>query len=127
MLAIEILAKDHDKNHKDSSHFLESVEEILEKVMEGYQLKKYEQTMIIYRATGPHGEGCEFHCYNAADGDTLAQTVVRFIDDLADYGYAWAATPYQHPKITELFKKYFAADRLTFTSIPTGILATVRI
>lgn len=127
MLALEILSHDHAKNHQDSDHFLQSVEEILAKVIHGYRLSKFDKTMIIHRATGAQGEGCEFHCYNAGTAQELAQTVLAFMQELREQGYQWAATPYQNPKITELFKQHIASDNLTITSIPEGILATVRL
>lgn len=127
MLALEILSHDHAKNHSDSDHFLQSLEEILTKVIQGYRVNKYDQVLIIYRAVGSMGEGCEFHCYNAGTAQVLAQTVLAFMQELREQGYQWAATPYQNPRITELFKQHIASDRLTITGIPEGILATVRL
>lgn len=127
MLALEILSHDHAKNHQDSDHFLQSLEEILTKVTEGYRVNKYDKVLIIHRATGAQGEGCEFHCYNAGTAQELAQTVLAFMQELREQGYHWAATPYQNPRITELFKQHIASDHLTITGIPEGILATVRL
>ena len=124
---LELLYRDHERNHPDSDSFMDSVEEILDKILEGYQLVRKNNTLIIYRFTGAKGEGVEFHCYNAAPGFELAQNVVSFLSDRREQGIAWAATPYQNPRITELFEAVIPEDNLDVAVTPIGFLATVRL
>lgn len=130
MSPLEILSHDHNKNHPDSDHFLQSVEEILEMVIAGNKLSKYDQTLIIWKPIGAVGEGIEFHCYNAANGKTLAETVVNFLNERRNDGYKWAETPYANPRITELFQQYFSQDVLSIIETgpnTMGLLAQVRL
>jgi hypothetical protein len=127
MTPIEILHHDHVKNHTDSQHFLISVDEILDRVITGYKLAKFDKTMIIHREQGSMGEGMEFHCYNAGTGDELAVAVVTFLDQLREQGLSWAWTPYQNSKINMLLEKYIPTERLTVVKTETGYEATVRL
>lgn len=127
MKIVELLHHDHVTNHASSSSFLTSVEEILNRVIEGYSLSRFNNTAIIHKNLGALGEGVEFHCYNAESGEQLAQNVLAFLDQCRSQGQAWAETPYQNKRITELFQQHIAADCLTIAETPTGYLATVRL
>ena len=127
MTALEILHYDHLKNHTDSQHFLISVEEILERVLMGYTLSKFDKTMIIHRLQGAQGEGIEFHCYNAGTGQELAQAVLEFFEQSRDRGLTWATTPYKNDKITVLFRQHIPTERLSVAKTETGYEATVRL
>lgn len=127
MKIVELLHHDHVVNHQTSSSFLTSVEEILNRIIAGYQLSRFNNTVIIHKNIGAIGEGTEFHCYNAEPGEQLAQNVLLFLDQCRQAGQSWAETPYQNKRITELFQQHIAADCLTITETPTGILATVRL
>jgi hypothetical protein len=127
MLIVEILKRDHDVNHSDSEHFLVSVEEILNKIIEGYKLTRKNQTVIIYRPVGAVGDGVEFHCYNAGSGSELAKNVLEFFEDCRQAGATWTMTPYQNPVINRLFEVNIPADRLTIVKTATGFEATTRL
>jgi hypothetical protein len=130
MSPLEILSHDHNKNHADSANFLVSVEEILDQIILGSKLSQYDQTLIIWKPIGVIGDGVEFHCYNAGNGITLAETVVKFLNERRDDGYKWAQTPYANPKITELFKQYYSPDVLSIIETgpeTLGLLAQVRL
>lgn len=127
MKLVELLHHDHTVNHTSSQSFLTSVEEILNKVIAGYQLSRFNNTVIIHKPTGAVGEGVEFHCYNAEPGTQLAQNVLTFLAQCREQGSAWAETPYQNKRITELFQQHIPATDLTIAEIPAGYLATVRL
>jgi hypothetical protein len=127
MTPLQILHADHNKNHADSHHFLISVEEILELVIEGYRLAKFDKTMIIHRELGSVGDGMEFHCYNAGTGDELAHTVLEFLEQCRQQGLSWAWTPYKSPQVTALLRQYIPTERLTVAETDIGYEATVRL
>ena len=127
MIVIEILQRDHNMNHKDSKHFFASVEEILNKVIEGYSLTRKNNTIIIHRPVGSVGDGVEFHCYNAGTGAELAANVLEFFQDCRERGATWTMTPYQNPAINKLFEANITAERLTIVATPTGFEATTRL
>lgn len=106
---------------------LVSVEEILVKVTQGYQLYRADKTVIIYKFLGSMGDGVEYHCYHAGTGAELANTVMEFMDFVKHTGTSWCVTPYQNPVISELFKANIPADRLSIRDTQTGIEATVRL
>lgn len=127
MLNIEILQRDHNVNHKDRKYIWVSIEEILEKILEGYSLTRKNKTIIIYRCVGGLGDGVEFHCYNAGTGAELATNVLEFFEDCRERGATWTMTPYQNPRISQLFETNIAAERLTIVQTPTGFEATTRL
>jgi hypothetical protein len=127
MNIVEILQRDHDRNHADSENFLVSVEEILEKTVEGYRLAKKRNTVILHKPVGGLGEGIEFHCYNAGTGLELATNVLEFFEDCRQAGATWAITPYENPVINKLFEMSIPADRLTIVKTERGFEATTRL
>ena len=127
MHIIEILHQDHKRNHPDSSGFSVSIEEILNKVTQGYTLSRFPKTVIIHTFQGAVGDGVEFHCYNAGTGDELSAAVLKFFDYARQAGSSWCMTPYQNPRISELFQQHIPAERLTIVETPTGFEATVRL
>ena len=127
MHIIEILHKDHQNNHPDSSGFSVSIEEILTKVTQGYTLCRFPKTVIIHRSHGAVGDGVEFHCYNAGTGAELSAAVLEFFDNARHAGSSWCMTPYQNQRISELFQQHIPADSLTIVETPTGFEATVRL
>ena len=127
MTIIEILHLDHKHNHADSAGFSVSIEEILTKVTLGYTLSRFPKTVIIHKFQGTLGDGVEFHCYNAGTGAELSQAVLKFFDYARDAGSSWCMTPYQNPRISELFRQHIPADRLSIVETPTGFEATVRL
>lgn len=127
MTIVEILQRDHDRNHSDSENFLVSVNEILEKTVEGYRLARKKTTVILYKATGSVGEGIEFHCYNGGTGSELASAVLEFFEDCRQAGATWTQTPYKNPVINKLFETNIPADRLTIVATVNGFEATTRL
>jgi hypothetical protein len=127
MSSLQILYHDHNKNHAESESFLDSVEEILDRVLLGYSLVRFNNTLIIYQFDGALGEGVEFHCYNAEPGLALAQNVLSFFQSMREQGIKWAATPYQNPRVTELLRLVIPEDNLEVAETPIGFLATVRL
>jgi len=127
MSIVEILQRDHDRNHSDSKDFLVSVDEILEKTVEGYRLARKTKTVILHRPVGGLGEGIEFHCYNAGSGQELASAVLELFEECKQAGATWAMTPYENPKINELFIANIPADRLTIVKTERGFEATTRL
>lgn len=127
MSIVEILQRDHDKNHSDSENFLVSVDEILEKMVAGYRLARKKKTVILYKHTGSVGEGIEFHCYNAGSGQELASNVLDFFEDCRQAGATWTMTPYKNPVINKLFETSIPADRLTIVATVNGFEATTRL
>lgn len=127
MTVVEILQRDHDVNHADSENFLVSVEEILNKVLEGYSLTRKNQTVIIHKPIGSVGDGVEFHCYNGGSGLELASNVLEFFEDCRQRGATWTMTPYQNSKINQLFEANIPPERLTIVRTPTGFEATTRL
>ena len=61
-------------------------------------------TLIMYH---PNGEAnAEFHCFNADTPPNLAANVVKFFEMAKKLGYRTATTPYNNPKVSELFKQF---------------------
>lgn len=127
MKIVDILQRDHEMNHPDSENFLVSVEEILEKTMEGYRLAKKKNTAILYKPVGGLGEGIEFHCYNAGSGVELVSNVLEFFEDCREAGALWTMTPYENPVINKLFEISIPADRLSIVQTEQGFEATTRL
>jgi len=127
MLNIEILQRDHTVNHADRKYFWVSVEEIIMKILDGYTLSRKNETIIIHRPVGTVGDGVEFHCYNAGTAAELTQNVLEFFEDCRERGATWTVTPYQNPRITQLFETTIPAERLTIVATPTGFEATTRL
>jgi len=127
MTVVEILQRDHNMNHSDSEHFFVSVEEILNKVIEGYSLTRKHNTVIIHKPVGSVGDGVEFHCYNAGSGSELASNVLEFFEDCRQRGATWTMTPYQNPVINKLFEANIPPERLTIVKTPIGFEATTRL
>ena len=127
MLNIEILQRDHRVNHADRKYFWVGVEEIMQKMLEGYSLTRKNETIIIYKPVGTVGDGVEFHCYNGGNAAALTSNVLEFFEDCRQREAVWTMTPYQNPRISELFKTAIPAERLTIVTTPTGFEATVRL
>jgi hypothetical protein len=64
-------------------------------------------TLIIFGNAGGVGNA-EFHCFNADAPEALANNVLKFLEMLKKLGYKTASTPYENPKISELFNAFIA-------------------
>lgn len=127
MTMIEILHQDYLRNHQDRSAFAQCLEELLRRITEGYTLSRFERTIIIHKFIGATGEGIEFHCYNAGNSTELTEAVLKFLSWAEGSGSQWAQTPYQNPKINQLFKQAITPEQLSIIDTPTGFEATIRL
>jgi hypothetical protein len=62
-------------------------------------------TLIVF-ANSDKDSDVEFHCFNADTPPNLAANVIKFLEMAAKLGYKTATTPYDNPKVSELFKQF---------------------
>lgn len=127
MTMIEILHQDYVRNHTDRASFAQCLEELLRRITEGYTLSRFAKTIIIHKFIGAQGEGIEFHCYNAGSAAELTEAVLKFLSWAEGAGSTWAETPYQNPRITQLFRAAIEPEQLSIIDTPTGFEATIRL
>lgn len=108
----EILYQDWQRNHPESTSLMPSLEEILSRLIDGWSIDRYGDTLILYKITGALGQGIEFHCYNGASGEELATNVLAFMESARQGGYEWCSTPYTSPRVKQLFEANIDATNL---------------
>jgi hypothetical protein len=121
----ELLEIDRQHNHPDRVDYNDTVAEIAQLMSEGWSIIRKNNTVIVNR--GVNKEEIEYHCFNAESGTQLAKNVVSFLDDARSAGFKIATTPYQNPRINELFKHTIDADKLEIQTTKTGFNAIVRL
>jgi hypothetical protein len=61
-------------------------------------------TLIVF-SNSDGDDDVEYHCFNADTPPNLAANVVKFFELAKKLGYKTATTPYENPKVSELFKQ----------------------
>ena len=64
-------------------------------------------TLIVFNNSDGDAD-LEYHCFNADAPMNLAANVMKFFELAKKLGYKTATTPYENPKISELFKQVIA-------------------
>ena len=121
----ELLEIDRQRNHPDRVDYHDTLAEIAQLMSEGWSIIRKNNTVIVNK--GVSKEVIEYHCFNAEKSTQLAKNVVSFLDDARSAGFKIAETPYQNPRINELFKQVIDPDKLEIQTTKTGFNAIVRL
>jgi hypothetical protein len=107
MTPAEILEVDAKRNHPPGTKAGNLMAIINEELRANSHLVQQGNTLIIFGNAGGVGNA-EFHCFNADAPEALANNVLKFLEMLKKLGYKTASTPYENPKISELFNAFIA-------------------
>jgi len=100
----EILEVDAKRNHPAGTLAGHLRAEINQELRQKGQVIQQGDTLIVFRST-KHGV-VEYHCFNADTPENLAKNVLSVWGMFKKLGFKTAVTPYQNPKISELFKQF---------------------
>lgn len=103
----EILEIDAQRNHPkgtQAGNLRAAINDFLSK--RGHIVRQG-NTLIMFRGGGDSND-VEYHCFNADSPQILAENVMKFFVMAKKLGYKTATTPYENPKINDLFKKIVA-------------------
>jgi hypothetical protein len=64
-------------------------------------------TLIVFSNSDGDAD-VEYHCFNADTPPNLAANVMKFFEMAKKMGYKTATTPYENPKVSELFTQIVA-------------------
>ena len=107
MTPAEILEVDAKRNHPPGTKAGNLMAIINEELRGNSHLVQQGDTLIIFKNAGGVGNA-EFHCFNADTPENLAKNVLKFFEMLQKLGYKTASTPYENPKISDLFNTLIA-------------------
>lgn len=107
MTPAEILEIDAKRNHPPGTKAGNLMAIINEELRGNSHLVQQGDTLIIFNNAGGVGNA-EFHCFNADTPENLAKNVLKFFEMLQKLGYKTASTPYENPKISDLFNTLIA-------------------
>jgi hypothetical protein len=107
----EILEIDAKRNHEagtKAGHLRALINEQLQE-NQG-EIIQQGNTLIVFSNSDGDSD-VEYHCFNADTPPNLAANVMKFFELAKKLGYKTATTPYENPKVSELFtqlvsKKY---------------------
>ena len=105
MTAEEILAIDAKRNHPPGTEVGHLRALINDQIRDhqGYLVQEGETLIVFSNSDGD--ADVEYHCFNADTPQNLAANVVSFFEMAKKLGYKTATTPYENPKVSELFKQ----------------------
>lgn len=101
----EILEIDAQRNHEPGTEAGHLRALINEQLRNNGDLVQSGNTLIVFSNSDGDSD-VEFHCFNADTPPNLAANVVKFFDMAKKLGYKTATTPYNNPKVSELFKQF---------------------
>jgi hypothetical protein len=107
MTAEEILEIDAQRNHEpgtEAGHLRAMINDQLRK--QGHIVQQGDTLIVFSNADGD--ADVEYHCFNADTPPNLAANVMKFFELAKKLGYKTATTPYENPKVSELFKQFVA-------------------
>lgn len=102
----EILEIDAQRNHEPGTvagHLRAIINEQIRE-HQGHLVQQGNTLIVFSNSDGD--DDVEFHCFNADTPPNLAANVVRFFEMAKKLGYKTATTPYDNPKVSELFKQF---------------------
>ena len=121
----EILEVDAKRNHPAGTVAGHLRAEINESLRKKGQLVQQGNTLIVFRSAK---EGvAEYHCFNADTPENLARNVMAFWEMLKQIGFKTAVTPYQNPKINDLFRSFSKTYKTDITQKGDVITATTHL
>lgn len=101
----EILEIDAQRNHEPGTEAGHLRALINEQLRNNGDLVQSGNTLIVFSNSDGDSD-VEFHCFNADTPPNLAANVIKFFDMAKKLGYKTATTPYDNPKVSELFKQF---------------------
>lgn len=101
----EILEIDAQRNHEPGTEAGHLRAIINEQLRNHGDLVQSGDTLIVFSNSDGDSD-VEFHCFNADTPPNLAANVVKFFEMAKKLGYKTATTPYDNPKVSELFKQF---------------------
>jgi RNA recognition motif-containing protein len=106
----EILEIDAQRNHAPGTKAGNLRALINKQVRENNgQIVQQGNTLILF-ANSDGDADVEYHCFNADTPQNLAANVIKFFGFVKKLGYKTATTPYDNPKISELFKQFLPKE-----------------
>jgi hypothetical protein len=101
----EILEIDAQRNHEPGTE-AGHLRAIINEQLQEHQGNIIQQgnTLIVFSNSDGDAD-VEYHCFNADTPPNLAANVVKFFELAKRLGYKTATTPYENPKVSELFKQ----------------------
>ena len=103
----EILEIDAQRNHEPGTQAGHLRALINEQLRNKGDLVQSGNTLIVF-SNSDGDDDVEYHCFNADTPPNLAVNVMKFFEMAKKLGYKTATTPYENPKISELFKQIIA-------------------
>lgn len=103
----EILEIDAQRNHPPGVQAGHLRAEINDFLRQRGHIVQQGDTLIMFRGAKSEKD-VEYHCFNADTPQGLAENVMKFFIMAEKLGYKTATTPYENPKISELFKRFVA-------------------
>ena len=123
----QILEIDAKRNHPEGTSAGNLRAVINEQLRQKGHIIQQGNTLIVF-SNADGDKDVEYHCFNADTPENLAANVVKFFGMAKKLGYATATTPYQNPKISELFKAYVPKEfAVSITKTSGGFEAKARL
>ena len=123
----QILEIDAKRNHPEGTSAGNLRAAINEQLRQKGHIIQQGNTLIVF-SNADGDKDVEYHCFNADTPENLAANVVKFFGMAKKLGYATATTPYQNPKISELFKAYVPKEfAVSITKTSGGFEAKARL
>ena len=123
----QILEIDAKRNHPKGTSAGNLRAIINEQLSKNGHIVQQGDTLIVF-ANADGDKDVEYHCFNADTPENLAANVVKFFGMAKKLGYATATTPYQNPKVSELFKAYVPKEfAVSITKTSDGFEAKARL
>ena len=123
----QILEIDAKRNHPEGTSAGNLRAVINEQLRQKGHIIQQGNTLIVF-SNADGDKDVEYHCFNADTPENLAANVVKFFGMAKKLGYATATTPYQNPKVSELFKAYVPKEfAVSITKTSDGFEAKARL
>lgn len=104
----EILEIDAKRNHEPGTQAGHLRALINEQLRENKaEIVQSGNTLIVF-SNSDGDDDVEYHCFNADTPPNLAKNVMKFFEMAKKLGYKTATTPYDNPKISDLFTQIVA-------------------
>lgn len=105
----EILEIDAKRNHEPGTQAGHLRAIINEQLRNKGDIIQSGNTLIVFSNSDGDSD-VEYHCFNADTPPNLAANVIKFFGMVKKMGYKTATTPYDNPKISELFKQFLPKE-----------------
>ena len=123
----EILEIDAQRNHEPGTQAGHLRAIINDQLRQKAHLVQQGNTLILFSNSDGDAD-VEYHCFNADTPQNLAANVVAFFGMAKKLGYKTATTPYDNPKISELFKQFVPKEfQVEIKRKGSGFEATARL